>query len=160
MLRSLTQNFQKSTFFVMPNSPPDKNYWASSVTKKATILVFSRDADTRFLLKTVLDESNYQVIESENVDHCAEMVRMHKPHLVLMDVDYPFFDDITCLTELRASKEFGDIPIILISNYPSSRFQSTINSLNVQRHLTKPLDFNFLEDTLKKIIKNEIGPNP
>lgn len=159
MLNLLTQaSLPKIDFFVMPNSP-GKTSWKASATKEQTVLIFSRDADTRFLLSIVLTDSGYRVLVSKDIVNCTEIIMVYRPDLILMDVEFPLQEDLSCLLKLRTQEEFRGIPITLISNYPSSSFRSAAHSLNAQEHLLKPIDFNLLNDTIKKIIKKAIDKN-
>ncbi len=120
------------------------------------VLVFSSDPDTLFLFKILLGMLDYQMIDVTEITDCVEVIKAVHPAMILLDVRFPFEEDISGLSELRENVFFAEIPILLISNYPREAFPQLTGPLNVRDHLTKPIDFNRLQDCLVKNIEKNI----
>lgn len=54
-----------------------------------TILVVEDDSANRFLMETVLSSEGYAVVSSVDGSNALELARMHKPGLILMDINLP-----------------------------------------------------------------------
>lgn len=117
-----------------------------------TVLIVSKEDDTRFLFEMLLCGLDCDVLSAEDIKICAELIKRSPPQMILLDAQFPFREDITSLLELRQNEEFDKIPIVLISNYPSKCFEELNRSLKVRDHLIKSVNFTRLEDCLKNNI--------
>src|SRR6266513_6308335 len=79
--------------------------WEGSVRKVAqrTILVADDDASIRSLLKQILSDEGYSVVEATTGTEVVEKVKETNPDLVIMDVRIPELDGIEALSKLRVS---------------------------------------------------------
>jgi CheY-like chemotaxis protein len=90
----------------------------------------------------------------ENIEDSAAVLKNTHPQMLLMDIQYPFQEDVTALIQLREDSEFREVPIVMISNYAHTDFQDTVDKLHIKDHLTKPINFDRFEDCLKNNIPN------
>jgi len=77
------------------------------------ILVVDDNPDNRYSLRLLL--GGYEVLEAENGEQAIELARAQRPHCILLDVQMPGMDGIEVCKRLRASRETGSIPIILVT---------------------------------------------
>jgi CheY-like chemotaxis protein len=116
------------------------------------VVFFSKDADTRFLFFTVLTAMNYLVLEAESIPDAVETIQNFNPHLVLLDIRDPFEEDLSAMSELLKEKGFDRIPVVSLSAYPEAKYPELTGSIDICQHLTKPVDFDHLEDCLTEKI--------
>src|SRR5256885_4202005 len=81
--------------------------WEGSVRKVAqrTILVADDDASIRSLLKQLLSDEGYSVVEATTGTEVVEKVKDTNPDLVIMDVRMPELDGIEALSKLKVSSD-------------------------------------------------------
>src|SRR6266576_1272808 len=79
--------------------------WEGSVRKVAqrTILVADDDASVRSLLRQLLADEGYAVVEATTGTEVVEKVKDVNPDLVIMDVRMPELDGIEALSQLKVS---------------------------------------------------------
>src|SRR5438046_3824610 len=79
--------------------------WEGSVRKVAqrTILVADDDASIRSLLKQLLSDEGYSVVEATTGNEVVEKVKDTNPDLVIMDVRMLELDGIEALSQLKVS---------------------------------------------------------
>ena len=88
-------------------------YMASEEVGKA--LVIEDDADNRSLLARTLRKAGWQVMEAENGAVGLEQVAAVVPDLILLDLMMPVMDGFDFVLELRNTKEWREIPIIVVT---------------------------------------------
>lgn len=65
------------------------------------ILIVDDDRIIRRLLRQVMEQEGYRVIEGNNGQECLDLYRKHDPDLVLIDAMMPVMDGFTCCRRLR-----------------------------------------------------------
>ena len=87
-----------------------------------TILVVDDDPDFVEVMRTIL-KKDYEINTAANGKQALELMRKHKPDLVLLDVMMSYVLDGLDVTEtMRNDPELKDVPIIMISSLPSTRY--------------------------------------
>lgn len=127
----------------------------SCADNQPLILIYSQEADTRFLFRTLLEMWNYRVTEAANFEDSVYVAESKKPHLVLMDMTISFIENLTMMQLLRERKTFSETPFILLSGHSQTKFRQMALALGANDFLVKPVDFDLLKVSLKKNIKND-----
>jgi len=87
-----------------------------------TILVVDDDPDFVEVVRTIL-KKDYEIMTAANGKQALEQMRKHKPSLVLLDVMMSYVLDGLDVTEtMRNDPGLKDVPIIMISSLPSTRY--------------------------------------
>jgi CheY-like chemotaxis protein len=81
----------------------------------ARILVVDDEPAMVQYLTTVLTRDGYEVLQAMSGYEALAVVREQSPDLVLLDVMMPEMDGFQVLQELRASEEFRDLPVIILT---------------------------------------------
>jgi CheY-like chemotaxis protein len=81
------------------------------------VLVVDDDRDFVRLLSRMLDSPvrRYQVFSAYSGREALDMVRLHHPDLILLDLMLPDMDGTQVIRRLRSSERGRDIPIVIIS---------------------------------------------
>ena len=83
--------------------------------KKKKILVVDDDAAFLDSVEGVLEAKNFQVIKALSAESAYEALSADKPDLILLDVNLPDRNGFEVLRTIKASKDFSNISIILIT---------------------------------------------
>ena len=91
-------------------------------------------------LEQELEGSDCEIFTAFNGQEAIDLVRLHSPDLILLDIMMPGMDGFTVLTALKADAATTDIPVIVIS--ASSDMQSVVRGikLGAEDYLPKPFD--------------------
>jgi threonine synthase len=85
-------------------------------TRVQRIAIIEDDPDARRLLRRVLQaRGEYQIFEAEGGREGIELVRLHRPDLVLLDLMMPEVDGFEVLETIRADEELAATRIIVIT---------------------------------------------
>ncbi len=90
---------------------------------KKILIVDDSQAETR-LMQIFLEEAGYRPIALSDPMRVEAMVEFERPMLILLDVVMPQRNGFQVCRDLKASAEFGRIPIVLVTskNSESDKF--------------------------------------
>src|SRR2546423_731364 len=114
--------------------------WEGSVRKVAqrTILVADDDASIRSLLKQLLSDEGYSVVEATTGTEVVEKVKDTNPDLVIMDVRMPELDGIEALSKLKVSSP--KTSVLIMTAFGSSNNAIRAMELGAFDYITKPFE--------------------
>jgi CheY-like chemotaxis protein len=64
-----------------------------------------------------------------------------RPHVVLLDLRLPKVDGLEVLRGIRASQEFGTVPVVMLTTSEAERAVAAAYALHANGYVVKPLDF-------------------
>jgi CheY-like chemotaxis protein len=104
------------------------------------ILLVDDEEDIRRLLRRVLAEQGFEVIEASKGHDALQAVRDHMPDVMLLDAMLPEIHGFDICRRIKGSQKYGHIPIIMVSAiYRGWRFAEDLkNSYGVEEFLEKP----------------------
>ena len=77
------------------------------------VLIVEDDNDARLILKTTLKKFSVEIEEATNGAEGLEHVAKNKPNLIILDLMMPVMDGFEFIENLKKSKEWSDIPILV-----------------------------------------------
>ena len=115
------------------------------------ILVVDDEENMQVLLKRVLSKAGYDVECAGSGSAALQLAKNNRFDLAVVDVCMPEMDGIEVLGELKDIN--SQIPVVMISAYPSWGKKETAEHLGCADYLSKPVDMKYL----KEFIKKELG---
>lgn len=107
---------------------------------KRTVLVVDDEDDIRRLLRRVLTERGFTVVEASRGLEALQAVKDHVPDVILLDAMLPEVHGFEICRRIKGSKRYGHIPIVMVSAvYRGWRFAEDLRtSYGVEAFLEKP----------------------
>lgn len=118
-----------------------------------TVLLVEDTEDNRFMMRRLLEMSGYRVIEATNGEEAVKMAQAERADLILMDLSLPLIDGLAATRLIRKLPKCKKTPIIAVSAHDTSDFLSEALEAGCNSYITKPIDFNELE----QLIARELG---
>ena len=116
-----------------------------------TVLIVEDYADTRHMMKFLLQDFGFEVFEAENGEEAVAQVKQFMPDLILMDLSLPIMDGLTATQIIRKVDGSSKIPIIAVTAYGKSYYRQAIEA-GCDDLINKPLDFDNLEPILNQYL--------
>jgi two-component system response regulator AtoC len=116
-----------------------------------TILVADDDASIRSLLKQLLSDEGYNVVEATTGSEVVEKVKDVNPDLVIMDVRMPELDGIEALSKLKVSSP--KTSVLIMTEFGSSNNAIRAMELGAFDYITKPFELDKISHTVKRVIE-------
>lgn len=117
------------------------------------ILVVEDEDDNRSILRWLLEQDGYQIIEAGDGDSAVAVALRELPDLILMDISLPKFDGLQATREIRAVLSPEAVPIIAMSAYDRHLIREQALSAGCTDYVAKPLDLEQLEAMIQKCLK-------
>lgn len=117
------------------------------------ILVAEDAADSAVPISLHLQNSGYQVVIATDGEEAVKIASLTKPDLILMDISMPVLDGLAATRRIREESASPYIPIIAISAFTTSGFLQAAHDVGFDGYLTKPLDFNRMDELIKTLLR-------
>lgn len=105
--------------------------------KKHRVLVVDDDEDMLSLLKKILSDRKYNVVQAANGKECIEKAKEFSPDIIIMDVMMPELDGIATILKLRSHENTRSIPIIMCTAVTESEDEILARNLGAVDYVRK-----------------------
>lgn len=116
-----------------------------------TVMVVEDYADTRMLMKALIQWYGYEVIEAADGYEAIEKSVQHHPDLILMDLALPIMDGATATKVIREIEGFDNVSIVALTAFSNTSFERAIEA-GFDDVLIKPLHYENLEPLLNQYL--------
>ena len=106
----------------------------------STIMLVEDDDLSRSLLRQLLQNSGYRVVEAGNGPEAIEVARREHPIVILMDLDLPRLDGIGATRRIREQADLREIPIVMTTAFDAPAIRAAAYDAGCNEYLVKPLD--------------------
>ena len=115
------------------------------------------DPHTLRYVRDTLAEADYAPVVTGDPEELPELIRTHKPRLVLLDLVLPDTDGIKLMEGLR---ELEDLPVIFISAY--GRDETIVRALDAGAadYIAKPFSPSELTARVRAALRRRAEPEP
>ncbi len=105
---------------------------------RRTLLIVDDAPDVHDLLRAAIDEETYDILDAYDGVEGLEMVRKHRPDLVVLDVDMPRMDGKQVLAEIRRDLTTTSTLVVMLTAQTTSDARREGFDLGVDAYLEKP----------------------
>ena len=102
------------------------------------ILVVEDQPDNRRILRDLLGNAGYELIEAETGEEALTAVETQRPDLILMDIQLPVMDGYEATRRIRSNPELKSIPIIAVTSYALAGDEAKALAVGCNAYVTKP----------------------
>ena len=102
------------------------------------ILVVEDQADNRRILRDLLVNAGYELIEAESGEEAITAVAARRPDLILMDIQLPVIDGYEATRRIRTNPELKSVPIIAVTSYALAGDEARALAAGCTAYITKP----------------------
>jgi signal transduction histidine kinase/CheY-like chemotaxis protein/CHASE3 domain sensor protein len=118
---------------------------------KPLVLVVEDNPDNMTTVKAIL-AGKYTVIEATDGIEAVEIARVHKPDLILMDIDLPKMNGIAAFKLIRQNPSLQHIPVIALTASAMVAERETILAEGMEAYIPKPIDGQLFFKTINSVL--------
>lgn len=118
--------------------------------EKKKIFIIEDDEKIRNELCTFLNKYGYEAIYSLDFEHVIDEVLREKYHLILLDINLPFFDGYHICREIRKK---SSVPIIVVTSRDSEVDELMSMNLGADDFITKPYNTQILLARISSLLR-------
>jgi two-component system cell cycle response regulator DivK len=102
------------------------------------ILVIEDHEDNRRILRDLLTNADFEVIEAEDGEAGLAAAAAHRPDLILIDIQLPDIDGYEAARRLKGDTLLHAIPIIAVTSYALAGEAETARAAGCDAYIPKP----------------------
>jgi chemotaxis protein histidine kinase CheA len=133
---------------------------AVSQTKATTLLALVVDDSRtqRMVATRQLDTVGVETITAENGLVAIDLLNAtHRlPHVILLDVEMPVKDGIQTLREIRKSRRYGHLPVIMVTSRTGAKHRALASEAGCNAYMGKPFNFPALIKQINELTGHDL----
>jgi two-component system, cell cycle response regulator DivK len=102
------------------------------------ILIVEDTPDNLRIARDLLNSAGYDLLEATDGMAAVSMAALHRPDLILMDIQLPGLDGYEATRQIRQSPELRGIPIIAVTSYALSGDEVKAKAAGCDGYIAKP----------------------
>jgi two-component system phosphate regulon response regulator PhoB len=124
--------------------------------KKGTILVIDDEKDLIELVRYNLEKEGFDVIAATDGQSGLEVVKKHRPDLVVLDLMMPGLDGLQVCQQLRSDPRAGRIPVIMLTAKATEADRVVGLELGADDYITKPFSPREVVARVKAVLRRSV----
>jgi CheY-like chemotaxis protein len=117
------------------------------------ILVADDTENGRELVRTVLENSGYQVSEAKDGIEALASARQIQPDLIILDLHMPKLDGFGVIEQLRREQGFANTPIVALTASAMMGDKERALALGFTGYITKPIRLSALRSEVARLLR-------
>ncbi|HLX42432.1 MAG TPA: response regulator [Bryobacteraceae bacterium] len=118
-----------------------------------TVLIADDKPTGRELVRTVLENTGYTVIEAVDGNEALRCARESRPDLIILDLHMPGLDGFGVIQELRRDPQFAETPIVALTASAMQGDRERALSIGFTGYITKPIRLTLLRDEVERLLR-------
>ncbi len=117
------------------------------MSHKPVILVVDDDAPILMLMQNLLREFGFLPLTAQTGAKAVEIVREHRPDLILLDRNMPGMSGDQVIVSVRSEQGLERVPILILSGEPMERDE--LKRIRADGAVQKPFDISVLVEKIR-----------
>jgi two-component system cell cycle response regulator DivK len=102
------------------------------------------------LFNDLLEAHGYTVFQAMDGLEALSMARLHRPDLILMDIQLPEMSGLEVTEQLKADAELRGIPIVALTAFAMKGDEEKVRQAGCDGYLTKPISITGFIQTVER----------
>jgi len=116
------------------------------------ILVVEDEEDNRKILRDLLTNAGFEMIEAEDGEKGVAAAIRERPDLILMDMQLPVLDGYEATRRIKARPELKSVPIIAVTSYALRGDENKVIAAGCDGYVPKPFSPRALLAKIKQLL--------
>ena len=104
------------------------------------------------LFHDLLDAQGYETLETRDGLQALALARLHRPDLILMDIQLPEISGLEVTKWLKEDDELAKIPVIAVTAFAMKGDEERIREGGCEAYLSKPISVGLFLSTVRKFL--------
>jgi two-component system cell cycle response regulator DivK len=102
------------------------------------VLVVEDQEDNRRILRDLLGNAGFELIEAESGEDALSAVMTRRPDLILMDIQLPEMDGYEATRRIKCNPDMKTVPIIAVTSYALAGDDAKAHAAGCIAYVSKP----------------------
>jgi two-component system cell cycle response regulator DivK len=104
------------------------------------------------LFHDLLEAQGYETLETREGLSALSLARIHKPDLILMDIQLPEISGLEVTKWLKDDESLAHIPVIAVTAFAMKGDEEVIRQGGCEAYISKPISVTSFLDTVRRFI--------
>jgi len=123
-----------------------------TMSKKSVILIVADDQTMRSLLRQILEDEGYTVVEAKDGGQLLSAYPQIRPDLIIMDITAPLADGITACARLQELPGGNCTPVLLVTALDDDKIVDLAFAAGASDYIVKPINFGVLRQRVNRLL--------
>jgi two-component system, cell cycle response regulator DivK len=128
-----------------------RSYRLENPVAAKLVLLIEDNAESRELLRDVLEFDGYEVAEAVSAEEGLVIARSRKPALILMDIQLPKMNGIDALKIIRADPELSSIPVVAVTASVMLQEEHRVKDAGFDAFQRKPINVKATRELITRL---------
>ncbi len=119
--------------------------------QKSVMIVEDNELNMK-LFNDLLEANGYRTIKTRNGLEALDLARLHRPNLILMDIQLPEVSGLEVTKWLKEDDELHAIPVIAVTAFAMKGDEERIRQGGCEAYISKPISVAKFVETVKSYI--------
>jgi CheY-like chemotaxis protein len=120
--------------------------------RQAQVLIVEDNMTNMMIFRDILVAAGHQVLEATNADETFELVRLHIPDLILLDIQLPGLDGFEVVRRLKKDPATRGIPVVALTAHAMPTHQERAMEAGCTGYITKPIRSRDFRETVNSLL--------
>jgi CheY-like chemotaxis protein len=117
------------------------------------ILIVDDNAANLKLMRVLMTGEGYAVWTAVDADTALDVLKQHKPQVILMDIQLPGMNGLELTRRIKADPETRDIAIVAVTAYAMTTDEQKAREAGCDAYISKPIDTRSLPSIVRGLIR-------
>ena len=104
------------------------------------------------LFHDLLEAQGYETLETREGLSALSIARIHKPDLILMDIQLPEISGLEVTKWLKDDESLAHIPVIAVTAFAMKGDEERIREGGCEAYISKPISVSHFLETIKRLL--------
>lgn len=119
---------------------------------KTILIVEDNDLNMK-LFNDLLQAHGYETLQTKDGREAVEIVRRHRPDLVLMDIQLPEISGLEVTKMIKSDDELKEIPVIAVTAFAMKGDEEKIREGGCEGYIAKPISVPTFLETVARFLE-------
>jgi two-component system, cell cycle response regulator DivK len=120
------------------------------VAKRRTVLIVEDNELNMKLFRDVLAAYGYATLETSRGVDALELARLHRPDLILMDIQLPEVSGLEVTRWLKDDDDLAHIPVVAVTAFAMKGDEQRIRDGGCEAYISKPIAITSFIATIRR----------
>ena len=117
-----------------------------------TVLIVEDNELNMKLFRDLLEAHGYQTVGTNKGVEALDLVRRHRPDLILMDIQLPEVSGLEVTRWIKSDPELHMIPVVAVTAFAMKGDEERIREGGYEAYLSKPISVGKFIETVRRFI--------
>ena len=116
------------------------------------ILIVEDNTKNLKLVRDLLEQSGYRILESGTAEEALELVGTNRPDLILMDIELPGMNGFEAVARLKRGRATAEIPVCAVTAFAMDDDRERCLRAGFDGYLSKPINVAEFPDQVRDLL--------